>query len=132
MKDNYALTRIEILDSLSGNTYFSVLDMKSEYHQIEIKELHKERTAFTVGSLGFYEFNKISFGLTNAPATYQRLQEECLGDLLLKICFIYLDYLIIFSSTLREHIHILEQVFQRIRQYVPKLPPRHVHFNRRK
>lgn len=52
IKDNYALPRIEeILDSLSGNTYFSVLDMKSGYHQIDIAEEHKERTAFTVGPL---------------------------------------------------------------------------------
>lgn len=50
IKDNYALPRIDdILDSLSGNKYFTVLDMKSGYHQIEIEEQHKERTAFTVG-----------------------------------------------------------------------------------
>lgn len=54
-KDNYALPRIdEILDSLAGNTWFSVLDMKSGYYQIPIAEEHKERTAFTVGSLGFF------------------------------------------------------------------------------
>lgn len=69
--------------------------MKSGYHQIEIEEQHKERTAFTVGPLGFFEFNKMSFGL----ATYRRLQEQCLGDLHLKICFIYLNDLIIFSRT---------------------------------
>lgn len=125
IKDNYALPRIEeILDSLSGNTYFSVLDMKSGYHQIEIAEEHKERTAFTVGPLGFYEFNRMSFGLANAPATYQRLQEQCLGDLHLKICFIYLDDLIIFSKSFREHLNRLQQVFQRIRDYGLKLSPK--------
>lgn len=101
IKDNYALPRInDILDSLSGNKYFTVLDMKSGYHQIEIEEQRKERTAFTVGPLGFFKFNKMSFGLANAPATYQRLQEKCLGDLHLKICFIYLDDLIIFFQNL--------------------------------
>lgn len=91
-KDNYALPKIEeILDTLSGNTYFSVLDMNSRYHQIEIEESNQERTAFTVGSLGFYEYNKMSFRLANAPATYQPLQEECLGDQHLKMCSIYLD-----------------------------------------
>lgn len=95
IKDNYALPRIDdILDSLSGNKYLSVLDMKSGCHQIEREEQHKERTAFTVGPLGLFEFNKMSFGLANAPATYQRLQEQCLCDLHLKICFIYLDDLI--------------------------------------
>ena len=78
VRDNYALPRIEdILDSLSGNNYFTVLDMKAGYHQIEILEEHKQRTAFTVGPLGFFEFNKMPFGLVNAPVTYQRLQEEC-------------------------------------------------------
>ena len=129
IKDNYALPRIdEILDSLAGNTYFSVLDMKSGYHQIEITEEHKERTAFTVGPLGFYEFNKMSFGLANAPATYQRLQEQCLGDLHLKVCFIYLDDLIIFSSSFQEHLDRLQQVFQRIREYGLKLSPKKCSF----
>ena len=129
IKDNYALPRIEeILDSLAGNTYFSVLDMKSGYHQIEIVEEHKERTAFTVGPLGFYEFNQMSFGLANAPATYQRLQEQCLGDLHLKICFIYLDDLIIFSSSFQEHLNRLQQVFQRIRDYGLKLSPKKCSF----
>jgi hypothetical protein len=50
-----------------------VLDMKSGYHQVEILEQHKERTAFSVGPLGFFEFNRMSFGLTNAPASYQRV-----------------------------------------------------------
>ena len=68
VKDNYALPRIdEILQSLSGNKYFSVLDMKSGYHQIEIDEQHKERTAFTVGPLGFFEYNRMPMGLANAP-----------------------------------------------------------------
>lgn len=54
IKDSYSLPRVdEILDFLSGNKYFSILDMKSGYHQIEIEEKHKERTAFTVGPLGF-------------------------------------------------------------------------------
>jgi hypothetical protein len=52
-KDAYVLPRIEeILDCLAGNRYFSVIDMKSGFHQIEILEEHKERTAFTVGPLG--------------------------------------------------------------------------------
>ena len=100
--------------------------MKSGYHQIEIAEHHKERTAFTVEPLGFYEFNKMSFGLANAPATYQRLQKQCLGDLHLKICFIYLDDLIIFSKSFREHISRLEEVFQRIREYGLKLTPQNM------
>lgn len=125
IKDAYALPRIEdILDSLAGNKYFTVLDMKSGYHQLEIDEDHKARTAFTVGALGFYEFNRLPFGLANAPATYQRLMEECLGDLHLTYCFIYLDDLIIFSDTYEEHLLRVEKVLQRIRESNLKLSPK--------
>ncbi|XP_067687022.1 uncharacterized protein [Haliotis asinina] len=117
IKDAYALPRIEeLLDCLGGMTYFSVLDMKSEYHQVEIEESHKEKTAFTVGPLGFFEYNRMPFGLSNAPATYQRLMEQCLEGLHLKICLIYLDDLIIFSKTYEEHIHRLEMVFKRLQE----------------
>ena len=110
VRDSYALPRIEeILDTLAGLKYFTVLDMKSGYHQVELLEEHKCRTAFTVGPLGFWEFNRLPFGLNNAPATYQRLMEQCLGDLNMKICAIYLDDLIIFSNTLEEHLDRLDK-----------------------
>ena len=72
---------------------------------------HKQRTVFTVGPLGFYEFNRLPFGLVNSPATYQRLMEEILGDLHLDICFIYLDDLIIFSKTYEEHLDRIHKSF---------------------
>lgn len=102
VKDSYALPRIdEILDTLSGSKYFTVLDMKSGYHQVEVLEEHKCQTAFTVGPLGFWEFNRLPFGLNNAPETYQRLMEQCLCDYNMKICAIYLDDLIIFQILLK-------------------------------
>mgnify|MGYP000081323950 FL=1 len=103
VKGAYALSRIEeIFDSLNG--YFSSIDMKSLYHQIEVEESHKEHTSFTVGALGFWEYNKVPFGLSNSPATYQRVVEECLGDLNMKICVVYIDDLIIFSRTFEKHL----------------------------
>ncbi|KAK3741817.1 hypothetical protein RRG08_018517 [Elysia crispata] len=67
-KDNYCLPRVdEILDSLRGAKYFSRLDLKSGYHQISIREDHKPYTAFTVGPLGFWEHNRLTFGLCNIP-----------------------------------------------------------------
>ena len=132
-KDSYALPKIEeILSALSGNKYFTILDMKSGYHQIELHEPHKERTAFTVGPLGFYEFNRMPFGLVNAPATYQRLMEECFFGLHLEICYIYLDDLIIFSKTFEEHVERLERIFQRLREVNLKLSPKKCEFFKRK
>ena len=128
-KDAYALPIVEqILENLSGNSYFTVLDAKSGYHQVNIKEEHKERTAFTVGPMGFYEYNRMPFGLSNSPATYQRLMEECLGDLHLSICFIFLDDLIIFSRTYEEHMERLQLVFDRLRATGLKLSPKKCNF----
>ena len=124
IRDNYAIPRIEeMFEALAGSRYYSILDMKSGYHQVAIDELHKERTAFTVGPLGFYEFNRMPFGLCNSPATYQRLMNECYEGLHLKICLIYLDDIIVYSKTIQEHMERLEQVFQRTREANLKLCP---------
>ena len=112
-----------MFDALAGSKYYSTLDMKSGYHQVGIEETHKERTAFTVGPLGFYEYNCMPFGLCNSPATYQRLMNECFEGLHLKSCLIYLDDIIVFSDTYEEHLQRLRQVFQRIRQTGMKLTP---------
>ena len=129
VKDAYALPRIDdILQSLGSSTFFTVLDMKSGYHQIEIEEQHKERTAFTVGPLGFFEWNRLAMGLCNAPATYQRLMEEILGDLHLKTCVIYLDDILVFSKSYEDHLERLQCVFQRLRKHGLKLSPKKCKF----
>ena len=81
---------------------------------MEMKESDKEKTAFTVGNLGFYECNRMAFGLTNAPATFQRLTERCMGELNLKECLIFLDDILVFSETFEEHLSRLEAVFSRL------------------
>ena len=128
IRDAYALPRInDLLDSLGGAKYFSVLDMKSGYHQVGIEPSHKPRTAFTVGPLGFYEYNRLPFGLSNAPATYQRMMEEVLYDLNHKVCQIYLDDVIITGNTFEEHLERLEQVLSRFRECGMKLSPKKCH-----
>ena len=88
-----------------------------------LKETDKAKTAFQVGSLGFYECNRMPFGLCNAPATFQRLMERCMGKLNLRDCLIYLDDTIIFSSTFEEHLERLQAVFERLQQHNLKLKP---------
>ena len=113
-RDAYTLPCIDdTMDTLMGARYFSKLDLRSGYWQVEIKEEDKEKTAFTVGNLGFYECNRMAFGLTNAPATFQRLMERCMGELNLKECLIFLDDILVYSETFIEHLNRLEAVFSR-------------------
>jgi len=126
--DAYALPRIdELLEGLGGNRYYSVLDMKSGYHQVEVEENHKQYTAFTAGPLGFYEYERLPFGLSNSPATYQRLMESCLSDLMFgedKVCHIYLDDVIVATKTFSDHKHCLEKVFSKMKDAGMKLSPK--------
>ena len=113
VKDAYSLPKIEsILDSLLATKIFSTLDLKAGYWQAEMAEAY---TAFTCGSLGFYECDTMPFGATNAPATFQRLMHDCLGDLNMRWCWcnVYLDDIIIFSDTRVEYLKRLELVFQK-------------------
>ena len=124
VKDGYSLPRIEdTLDCLHGAVWFSTLDLKSRYWQVELEEEAKPLTAFTVGPLGFWECEHMPFGLTNAPATFQRLMESCLGELHLNWCIIYLDDIIVFSWTPEEHLHRLQAVFNKLRAAGFKLKP---------
>ena len=67
-------------------------------------EVSKQYTAFTVGNLGIFECECIPFGLCNASATFQRLMQNCLGELNFTYCLIYLDDMIVFSKTKEEHL----------------------------
>ena len=76
-------------------------------------EEYKPYTAFTCGPHGFYESEIMQFGTTNAPATFQRLMDNCLGELNMNWCIVYLDDITIFSQD-ESHIERLEAVFQKL------------------
>ena len=133
VKDAYALPQIdELLDNMLGATYFTSLDMRSGYHQVEIEEEHKARTAFTVGPLGFFEFERMPFGLTNAPATFQRLMERVMGNLHMSECCTFIDDVIIPGTDFDQEMTRLEHVLQKLREHHLKLNPKKCVFLQRK
>ena len=123
-KDSYPLSSIqEVLESLVGTGHFSCLDLKSRFWQIKMDKALKQYTAFTMGNLGFFECDRMPFGLRNAPATFQWLMQNCMGELNFIYCLIYLDDLIMFLQTAEEHLHQLHTVFDHLREYNLKLKP---------
>ena len=79
--------------------------------------------AFTVGNLGFYKFTRMPFRLCNAPMTFQCLMQNTLGELNLMYCVIYLDDVIVFGHTEKEHLECLRIVFERFWEFNLKLKP---------
>ena len=114
--DSYPLPLFEETTStLSGSKYFSVLDCYSGFWQIrvDIHEPHREKTAFSVPSLGHYQFNRLPYGLSNSPASFQRLMDLVLKNLTGTECWVFIDYVIVYSDTAEEHAKRLSDVFER-------------------
>ena len=125
IKDSYSLPRIEdTLDGLKWVVWFTSLDLRSGYWQVEMEEASKPLMAFTAGPLGFYECDHMSFGMVNAPAIFQRLMETCLDDLQLNCCLIYLDDVVVFSKMPKDHLVQLRVVFEKLTEAGLKLKPK--------
>ena len=104
-KDSYPLPRMqETMESMVGALYFSCMDLKSSFWQVKMSEKAHQYTAFNVESMGVYEFLCMPYGLCNAPTTFQRLIQNCLGELSLTYTLIYLDDIIVYSRMKEEHL----------------------------
>ena len=123
-KDSYPLPQIqEALESMVGSAHFSSMDFKSGFWQIKMAPGSQQYTAFKVGNLGFYEFTRMPFRLCNAPAMFQYLMQNTLGELNLTYCVIYLDDIIVFGHMEEEHLECLCVVFERFWVFNLKLKP---------
>jgi len=123
-KDAFPLPRVDdAIDAMAGARYFSTLDLAAGYWQVELDEAAKAKSAF-VTPFGLYEWNRMPFGLCNAPGTFQRLMNHILGDLVPSICLVYLDDIIVFSSSIAEHTRRLKLIFNRLREAGLKIKPK--------
>ena len=93
---------------------FTTLDLLKGYWQIAISEESKKYTAFITHD-GVFEYNRMPFGLANSPACFMRLMTRVLQGLMWETCLVYLDDIIVFSSTFAEHLKRLREVFERVR-----------------
>ncbi len=124
VKDSYRLPNPqECLDSLGTGVYYSSLDLTAGYHQIPLSKNSIPKTAFSTRS-GLWEYTVMSFGLTNAPACFQRIFELALSGLLWKTCIIYLDDCISFGATFQESVSRLKVILDRIVKANMKLKPK--------
>ena len=124
VKDSHLLPHIcKTLESLAGVANYSTIDMNSGFWQVPMDEESKQYIAFTLGSMGLYECESMPFGLCNAPPTFQRLMLNCLGELNLTYCLIYLDDVILFSQMEEEYLEWMRVVFDRFREHGLKLKP---------
>lgn len=105
----------DLLDKLGKCQYFTTLDLASGFHQIQMEEKDIEKTAFSTEN-GHYEFLRMPFGLKNAPATFQKVMDGILRGIQNEKCLVYLDDIIIFSTSLQEHLERLREVFKRLRE----------------
>lgn len=117
VKDRHALPHIsDILDCLAGAVWFSKLDLIAGYHQVRVKEEDIPKTAFVTPNQGQWEFRVLSFGLCNAPPTFQRLMNSVLRPHLGKFVSCFLDDVVIYSKTKAEHAEHIRQVLHCLKE----------------
>ena len=123
--DSHPLPRIDdTLDALGGSCWFSTLDLKSGFHQVSIAEEDRPKTAFSIPGSGLWQWRVLPFGLINSPSVFERLMERVFAGLTYLILLIYLDDIIVYSKTFKEHLENLKVVFERLKNANLKLNPK--------
>ncbi|KAL0545732.1 hypothetical protein IC582_015623 [Cucumis melo] len=116
VRNKYPLPIItDLFDRLHGAKYFSKLDLRSGYYQVRIAEGDEPKTT-CVTRYGAFEFLIMPFGLTNAPSTFCTLMNQVFYEYLDKFVVVYLDDIVVYSTTMEEHRDHLQKVFQKLKE----------------
>ncbi|KAJ8414260.1 hypothetical protein AAFF_G00051300 [Aldrovandia affinis] len=130
-KDSYPMPHVdEALDTVAGSSWFSSLDLRAGYWQVPLDPESKLKTAFCTAR-GLWQFRVLSFGLCNAPATFERLMESVLIGIPQEECVVYLDDILAHGSSFQAALQTLRRVLGRIAEAGLKLHPDKCHFMRR-
>ncbi|PFX14078.1 Retrovirus-related Pol polyprotein [Stylophora pistillata] len=122
-KDAMPLPRTDdVLEALGGGKWFFCLDLASWYLQMQVKEEHRPKTAFST-HCGQFQCKVMPFGLTNGPASFTRIMNQALSELTWTNCLGYLDDIIIWAPSFKEHLRRLRLVFDKIRTAGLELKP---------
>lgn len=115
--DGYPLPRLEgILDHLKKAKYISTIDLSQAYFQVPLNKDSQPITAFSVEGLGHFEFVRCCFGLSGAPATFQRLMDRLFSSEEFANVHVYLDDILVISETFGEHLKLLRKVLRTLRR----------------
>lgn len=105
----------ELLDDLGHASWFLKLDLRQGFHQILMAEDDIPKTAFRTHQ-GHYEYRVMPFGLSNEPSTFQATMNALLQPFLRKFTVVFFDDILVYSTTLDDHLHHLTLVFEALLQ----------------
>ena len=116
IRNQYPLPRIDdLFDQLHGSRVYSKIDLRSGYHQLRVRENDVSKTAFRT-RYGHYEFLVMPFGLTNAPAAFMDLMNRVFSPYLDKFVIVFIDDILVYSGSPKEHAEHLQTVLQSLRE----------------
>nr|GEX22753.1 putative reverse transcriptase domain-containing protein [Tanacetum cinerariifolium] len=116
LKNHYPLLRIDdLFDQLQGSSIYSKIDLRSGYHQLRVREEDIPKTSFKT-RYGHYEFQGMSFGLTNAPSIFMDLMNRVCKPYLEKFMIVFIDDILIYSKNEQEHIEHLKLILELLKR----------------